>query len=144
FLLLPENRAAHAAIQHLAECVSATRFDRLANPLFLHGPAGSGKSHLVALLVADVTRRCPDQAVRVLSAGDFEALARTPEAAEDSPRAVRQPALLVREALHPRGARRGDGVEALGRVLDYRLARALPTVCTATAGPARLGRLPAR
>ncbi len=145
FLLLPENRSAHAAVLHLAECLGKGRPDRAPNPLFLHGPAGSGKSRLVAMLLADVTRRAPDLVARVLPAADFELLARTPDAVEDdgdAPHTLRQIDLMVLEDV--RHLKSAPAVEALCRLLDYRRSRSLPTVCTATAGPAQLGHLPAR
>jgi chromosomal replication initiator protein len=148
FLLVPENRSAYAAVAHLAECVGAGSPDRAPNLLFLHGPAGSGKTRLVSVLLAEVTRRRPELIVRVLPADEFEALARAADAAEegDSLRTVRQADVLVLEDVQHVGSRRPEtpATEALCRLLDYRAARTLPTVCTATAGPARLGHWPAR
>src|SRR5205823_6668200 len=71
---LPENRAAHLAVKRVAEAVASGQARRMLNPLFLHGPAGTGKSRLVALLVEQATRQAADRLVSVLGAGDFEAL----------------------------------------------------------------------
>src|SRR5665213_807841 len=76
---LPENRSAWAAVERIADCVigrplrSLTLPARLTfNPLFLHGPAGVGKTHLVAGLAARVVERCPGLSAVILTAGDFD------------------------------------------------------------------------
>src|SRR5437867_7955213 len=68
-----ENRSALLAVQRLAGCLGSDRRERCANPLFLHGPSGTGKTHLISALVADVTRRCPEIAVTVSPAAEFSA-----------------------------------------------------------------------
>jgi len=73
---LPENRSATAAVRAVAECVSSGGPRRTVNPLFLHGPAGAGKTHLVSALVGEVTRRRPELTVTVLPAGDVAELFR--------------------------------------------------------------------
>src|SRR5436309_3635961 len=66
----PENRLARAAVERVANCVASGRRPRIANPLFLHGPAGTGKTHLVSALAAAVTHRRPDLIVALLPAAD--------------------------------------------------------------------------
>src|SRR6266849_11056930 len=101
WVAMPENRSAWIAVQRVADCVCSDRQRRQANPLFLHGPAGTGKTHLVSALVADATARRPDLVVAVLAAGDL-ALAFQAEAdgAPSSTRAAaRQADLMVVEDL---------------------------------------------
>src|SRR5947207_15972176 len=75
----PENRPALLAIQRVAECLGSGRRRREVNPVFLHGPAGTGKTHLVSALVAEATGRRPDLVAAILAAGDL-ALGLQPEA----------------------------------------------------------------
>jgi chromosomal replication initiator protein len=77
----------------------------------------------------------------VVPADEFEALARAEEDS-DSVRALRQVDLLILEDVQHLDA--PPALEALARLLDERLARMLPTVATATEGPARLLNFPRR
>src|SRR4051812_5908437 len=70
FVPTPENRAALLAVRDVARSVCGRRRP-LQNPLFLHGPTGTGKTHLAAALVEQVTRRRPNLAVAVLPASDL-------------------------------------------------------------------------
>jgi chromosomal replication initiator protein len=135
----PENRAAQLAVEHVAECVSAGRSRRLANPLYLAGPAGIGKSHLASALADRVARQALGLVVTVLEARDL-GLEQESDA-ENSLAAARQADLLVIENIHQL---REAALETLIQLLDARVARLLPTVVTATAGPARLTNLPQR
>src|SRR6516162_6488553 len=65
----PENRSARAAVRRVLHGYIAAH-QRIANPLFLHGPTGTGKTHLVNALAAALTRRCPDLIVSLLPAAD--------------------------------------------------------------------------
>ena len=131
FVLTPETRSALAAVQEVAAQVCSRRPHRLANPLVLHGKAGTGKTHLVSALVAEVTRQCPDLTVTVLQAGD---LGRNDEDQKD-PLNRDFPDLLVVEDLHhlPPAA-----VEPLVVLMDQLLARDCPLVVTALVGPQHL------
>src|SRR5262249_25429162 len=71
FIPAPQNRSALLAVQGVVESVCSRRGQRQTNPLFLHGPPGTGKTHLVCALIEEVTHRCPDLVVTVLSAGDL-------------------------------------------------------------------------
>src|ERR1700682_5860672 len=66
----PENAAAASAVVQLLECVGGQRVERTINPLFLHGPPGSGKTHLVSALVAEVTQRYMDRVIEVRAANE--------------------------------------------------------------------------
>jgi len=70
WISLPENRSAQTAVERVAD--GATTL----NPLFLHGPAGTGKSHLVAALIARVIQQTPDRTISSLTANAFETLVR--------------------------------------------------------------------
>jgi chromosomal replication initiator protein len=135
----PENRFAWAAVRRVANCVASRRRRRMVNPLFLHGPAGTGKTHLVNALAAEVTRRCPDLIVCLLPATDCR------------PEEDRQPAewlaaarecdlLVIEDVQHLPGR----AVEALAGLIDERRARGRQMVFTAGSGPGQLTRLPAR
>jgi chromosomal replication initiator protein len=148
FLPTPENRSALLATQEVAETVCRRRRP-LSNPLFLHGPTGTGKTHLVSALAEQVTHRCPDLVVTVLAAGDLHA-ARQPALASPGPAAETRPEeaatedvlgparsadLLIVEDLQHLPSR---AVEALVGLLDARQARGRQTVCTAGVGPQEL------
>lgn len=135
FAPLPENRSALAAAQRVASCVGSRQTHRAVNPLYLHGPPGTGKTCLVSSLVAEVTRRCADLPASLLTAGD---LARTEEAG--TLQAAHQSDLVIVEDLQhlPR-----QGAEALVQLFDYLHARQVQMVFTATCGPRQLD-LPAR
>ena len=89
------------------------------NPLFLHGPSGTGKTHLVAALVEQVTRQAPDRLVAVLGAGDFEALVKS-EDHEELARARGADLLVVEDVQHLPSRT----VEAFVQVVDRGLAAA--------------------
>jgi chromosomal replication initiator protein len=147
FVPAPQNRSALFAVQEVARavCTGAAR-RRQTNPLFLHGPPGTGKTHLVSALLEEVTRRCPDLVVTLLSAGDLvPALPEAGQGPEGLLRETRCSDLLAVEDLqHLPPASAGP----LAQALDVLRARGRPVVCTASAGPQQLAprgeRLPAR
>src|SRR5436309_15612413 len=100
---LPENRSALAAVERVAECLcsrsgGASSPTRLAfNPLFLHGPAGLGKTHLVAGLVARAAERAPGLSAVVLTSGDFD---RDPAECDAELAAARKADLVAVEDVH--------------------------------------------
>src|SRR5438128_2730677 len=97
----PENRSAYTAVQRVLACLCSRRSRREINPVFLHGPAGTGKTHLTTALVAELTRACPEISVTVLAAGDFRLLVRgrACEDAAETLTAARLSELLVIEDL---------------------------------------------
>lgn len=132
FVVSAETRLALQAVRRLEAGLQAGKVPQSANPLILHGPPGTGKSHLAAGLVAALTTDRPSRTARVLAAADF---------ATEPPDEILECDLLIVEDLQHLPARAAD---ALVRVVDYRLPRRLPLVVTANAGPARLPGLPAR
>ncbi len=135
----PENRIAHAAVRRVAKCVSSGRRRRVANPLFLHGPAGTGKSHLVNALVSLLTRGCPDLIVCLLSAADCRSGGPAP--GERWAAAASDCDLLILEDIQHLPKR---AIESLVAIIDDRLARGQQMVFTASRGAAQLTGLPAR
>jgi chromosomal replication initiator protein len=141
----PENRSALAAVERLADALCAGRLRHEPNPLFLHGPAGTGKTHLASALIGRVTQACPGLTCTHLTAAEAAELLRPCQAEEEgsepAPAADWHSDLLVVEDLQHLPAR---AAEAFAEMVDARAARLEPMVFTATAGPARLTHLPAR
>jgi chromosomal replication initiator protein len=140
----PENRSALVAIQRVVDCVCSRRSRRESSPLFLHGPAGTGKTHLVSALAGEVGGRCPDLLVRLLPARELTEQRRDAETADEARTeldALRKSDLLIVEDLQQLPA---WAVETLVQLLDTRQVRQQQTVLTAAAAPARLTQLSAR
>ncbi len=140
WIALPENRLARAAADRVVDAVRAGRAARGLNPLFLHGPPGTGKSHLASALVAAVTARAPDRIVVERTATDLVPL-RAEDTADEDLAAARDADLLVVDDLHHLPER---AVETFVHLLDRGLARGQQWVVSAVEGPARLTRLPGR
>jgi chromosomal replication initiator protein len=139
WIALPENRAAGMAVERVTEAICAGKAQDALNPLFLHGPSGTGKSRLVVLLVEGVTQRAPATVVSLVNAGDL-ASPRTEGDPEALAEARRADLLVVEDLQHlPQRA-----VEMFVSLVDRGLARGQQQVFTACAGPAQLGNLPAR
>jgi chromosomal replication initiator protein len=134
-LAMPENRAALAALQDVLAGLADGKADRLPNPLYLFGPSGAGKTHLVEALAAELTKLDID--VCMLSANDFAEI--------NAPAPARQAELCVLEDLQHLPTRY---VDTLIQLMDERLAHGLPTIFTASGGPSvvrhRGARLPHR
>jgi chromosomal replication initiator protein len=139
FVDLPENRSALAACQELSRLAMAgsSRPLRTGDLLYLHGPAGVGKSCLVAALIEEVCGHGPELTSFVLSGNDFPLpwdKNETARAAERFVEACGCDLLVVEDLQHlPDRA-----TETLIQLLDERSHHGLATVFTASAGPAQL------
>jgi chromosomal replication initiator protein len=141
WIALPENRLARAAADRVVEAASSKRVARGLNPLFLHGPSGTGKSHLASALIAAVVARTPDCTATQQSAGDL-VVPRNEEQSDDTdPAALRSADLVVIDDLQHLPER---AFETFVHLLDRGLARGQHWIVTAVEGPARLTRLPGR
>ena len=137
--MLPENRAARQAVERVLECVSGRGARRAINPLFLHGPPGTGKTHLVSDLIGQSTRQAPDLQVALLQASEIAPTG--PAGVPEDVAAARSADLVIVEDLQHLPDR---AVEPFVGLLDRCLARQRQCVCTAAAGPAQLANLPGR
>ncbi len=135
---LPENQLACFAVQRVVEGVSQRRARCSVNPLFLHGPSGTGKSHLVSALVQKATVDCPDLVVATLAVDQIEAAGQDEE---DGLASALQADLVIVEDLQHLS---GRVIEPLVRLIDRCQSRQRQLVVTATLGPAELTDLPGR
>jgi chromosomal replication initiator protein len=135
WIRLPENRAAREAVERVLACLSRRNPKRTLNPLFLHGPAGSGKSRLVGDLVEGLTARVGDILISTVPANDLDG-----RDADDSPSARKQADLVIVEDVQKLPP---DAVETLVALVDRCVVRHRQLVLTATVGPGLLD-LPVR
>lgn len=135
WVALPENRSAELAVRRAARAVHSGKVSRRDNPLYLHGPSGTGKSHLVSAMVALFQENRPDGSAQTLAARELP-----PEGDEQIDGAD----LVVVEDVQRLQARTR---ETFARLIDTCQARRRQLVLTATCGPAQLdqpGRLRSR
>jgi chromosomal replication initiator protein len=138
FLVLPENRSAARAARLLARTLLAGRRSPF-SPLVLHGPPGTGKTHLLAALCGQLSAGPRVVTIRPVATGD---LARS----ADGDAGFADPDLLacdllVLEDVQHLPAKAADPVCDL---LDRRAGRRKAVAVTAGAGPAGLSHLPQR
>ena len=156
FLGTDENRAALTAIQDVVSAFRAGATLGLTTPLLLHGPGGTGKTHLAAALIHELMRHEVTLTLRQISANDWKVL--LPPA---QPRSSATPSRFADAALNgdeEQGwlaeAHGADflviedvqhmpvrAAEAMVQLLDARQAHQLPTLVTARFGPRQLARL---
>jgi chromosomal replication initiator protein len=145
-LSMPETKAAFRAIEDVIRHFAVGKPQRLPQPLFLHGPAGVGKTHLVSLLVKEVAGQVKGHVLTVLSAGDLRWCGYQTDGAPEEAQAnhateaieqARGAELLIVEDLQQL---RLQAAETLVEILDVRGSRRLPTVVTAQVGPRHLRR----
>ena len=134
FVELSENRLAVHATARLARCVSrGTPFPLV----LLHGPPGTGKTHLAESLVCQVVHGPAVRTVQSLPATEMRFSSDTDVDFTD----LGGVDLLVIEDVHQLAP---AGAPLLSRLLDERQRRRRPTLLTASAGPARFKKLPRR
>ncbi len=124
FLTTPENRSAWGAIQNLLHGLMSDPPDVPANPLLLHGPAGTGKTLLLQSLVDELLLK--NVTICQLSANDLVADAHGLDAHAD---------LLIIEDLQHLPIR---FAEMIVQLIDDRLRQQMPIVFTALHGPSHL------
>lgn len=125
WLAMRENQSALAAVRNVLHALVAGASAETANPLYVHGLSGTGKTALLDLVLEELGDT--DLRVRRVTANDF--------AAETSYQADREADLLIVEDLQHLPTR---FVPALVATIDYRVERDLPLIVTATHGPAQL------
>lgn len=141
WILTPENRSATMAMEAILEDICSSRRERECNPVFVHGPSGTGKTHLVSAVMTVATQRRPDLVAMSVPAGDVERMLRLEEEHPSAARDMKQADLLVLEDLQQLDT---EAAASLAAILDARIARHRQTVLTATEGPGQLTSLPAR
>jgi chromosomal replication initiator protein len=127
---LVEQRSAWDALSALAGSLSQDVLGDEPTTLLLHGPAGSGKSHLIRRFVDEVSGAA---SVEVADAKDAFLSERSTR--QTGERFSGDPDVLVVEDVQhlPLGS-----VETLIRIFDDRQARSRPTLFTASTGPRHL------
>jgi chromosomal replication initiator protein len=143
FVTLPENRFARRAIAQLAAREVDQRSRRKPFPiLYLHGPPGTGKSHLVQALLERVISRSPGHTVRSVPARDLGRVLCEPVVSpEDPAHAYRECDVLIVEDIHHLPMHASD---TMANLIDHRLGRKGSFVVTSASGPATLGNLSKR
>ncbi len=134
-LSVPEQRAARVALESLAPRSLLPRAESSAagSLIFLHGPAGCGKTHLVNWLLNQLPRS--GASILIL---DADANFKSERSTRGGAKAVEiddEPDLLIVENLQFLAP---SSVETFIGRLDSRHAHDLPTVVTASAGPRHL------
>ena len=134
FVPLPENRSAHEAVDRLIQAAARGADFPL---LFIHGPPGSGKSHLAATAVERVAQGEPPRTALTLGAAELgRELLMPPTERREAAREAAGADLLVLEDVQHLPPAAGDELAA---ILDRRQTRRRATLVTAVRGPAELG-----
>lgn len=145
FVAVPETRPALLAVERVAECLFSGRQQRADNPLFLHGQAGTGKTHLVSALAERLARQAPRLVFTVIGARELVPAERLPkmsaasEAEADSGELDQGDVFIVEDVQHLPA----DSAGELVRLFDRFQPRQVQMVFTAAVGPRHLN-LPAR
>lgn len=135
---LPENQSARSAATRVVEGICARRARHSVNPLYLHGPAGVGKTHLARAIVQQATSCCPDLVVCSLGVDELE-VASADE--DDSLCSIRKADLIVLENLRFLSP---GAIETVVHLIDRSQSRQRQMIVTALNGPVELNHLPAR
>ena len=145
FLALPENTSALRAVRSLYRSLARAVPRVLLSPLVLHGPSGSGKSHLIRSLIEKLATADEVVTVQSLPAADL-ARGMAPTGGEELEPTVLDESfqecdLLVIEDFQQLSAK---SAESMCLLLDNRSSRRRGTVLTLNVGPALLSHLPRR
>lgn len=140
---VPENRLALAAVHRLGDWFgSDLTADCPWSLLYLHGPPGSGKTHLVSALATATRQRDPGARIAHWTAADLRQPAvPAPESELELGDEGRTADLLILEDLQHLPVQAACG---LCQLLDERQNHELGTVLTATTSPWQLTTLPQR
>ena len=130
FIALPENRSAVEAIQQLVINPLGGSFPSL----FLHGPPGTGKSHLLREFAARLVAARPDRTIQSIPAVDLGRLLVDPEGNDERQNLKQCDVLIVEDLQHLRP----EAAEGVALLLDNRAAHRRCLVGTAHVGPAEL------
>jgi chromosomal replication initiator protein len=139
FVALPENRLGLVAARRLVQALA--KRSSFPNPLYLHGAAGTGKSHLAKSILEKCIARTPELSAQLISTQELLPSSTEPVEGHDQLRPYLDADLLVIEGLQYLPDR---SVNNLIRVLDERKASRKATVTTASVGPGLLKQMPAR
>ncbi len=124
-----EHRTVFAAFERLLVAIDAGHVPHELNPLFLYGPPGCGKTHLVTGLLAELEKRHPPVPTRLLDDGPPESSLEVDELARNSAAAIEDVHRLARK----------PGVNAwLATLIDKSRARGGALVITSREPPGRL------
>lgn len=137
FLVLPENRSAVRAAKLLARALLAGKRPPF-SPLVLHGPPGTGKSHLAATLCGQLAGGDAVVTARTVAVGDLARYADDAAGFAD-PDLLGCDLLVLEDVQHLPAKAAGP----LSDLLDRRTGRRKATVVTAGSGPSGLA-LPQR
>jgi chromosomal replication initiator protein len=136
---LPEIYSAFVAVRRLSDLICAKQFSAIPTPLYLHGPSGTGKTHLASALAEEVIQRSPRSVIAVVSAKEISSPAILPEMdpldETGGLRHWKSSDLLIVEDLQHLAKGSAD---LLARLLDDLQARQTPVVLTASVGPRAL------
>jgi chromosomal replication initiator protein len=143
FVSLPENHFARRAIRQLAARQIKADTRRRGGPiLYLHGPPGTGKSHLVQGLLERVIANSASHVARNVPARDLgRFLGEAPSANNDVVRSFRECDLLIVEDIQHLPIHAAD---SMANLIDHRNGRQGSLVMTSSLGPAMLPNLPKR
>ncbi|MCE9532044.1 MAG: hypothetical protein K8T89_13105 [Planctomycetes bacterium] len=142
FVSLPENRSAIHAIRRLAISVIRSKPGPAFPLLLLHGLPGTGKSHLINMLLERVIDRRPDATARIIPARDLGRILIEPTHDGSSPiQEFRDCDLLIVEDVQHLPP---QAVAAFTGLVDHRNSRRKTIVVTAGSGPAMMTHLPTR
>ena len=123
FVPLPENRSAHEAVDRLIQAAARGADFPL---LFVHGPPGSGKSHLAATAVERITQGEPPRTALTLAAAELgRELLMPPTEHREAAREAAAADLLILEDVQHLPPAAGDELAA---ILDRRQARRRATL----------------
>jgi chromosomal replication initiator protein len=135
FVRLPENRSARFACQRLL----STRSSRIRSSvavMFLHGPTGTGKSHLAQIVIERFSSQKATEDVCFITARDLGKIVAGQLSDEhDLTRNIHRARLLVVEDLQHLPP---SSMAAATALLDARQVRLLSTLITAAVGPMAL------